>query len=263
MNLIKSYETIHVEIKEEVAFVTMNRPQQLNALNGLLIQELGSCLKELKNTEEINILVLRGNGPAFSSGGDIKEMLNINQDEQFFDIMDHINELMETLYSMPKLTISCIQGAAAGLGLSIALATDHIVADKTSKIAMNFIGIGLIPDGGGHFLLEKRLGATKAKRVIWDGKIMKAEEAQQLGLVDQLVEESMAVDLENLLSNWRRKPLKAMIKTKMIYAEMELDKLRNYLELEKLSQYEMRQTKDHLEGIKAFVEKRPPIFQGK
>ena len=262
MNSLQSFETVHVEVAESVAYVSMNRPKQLNALNEVLIKELVDCLKELKKSESIKILVLQGSGPAFSSGGDIKEMLQISNNDQFFIIMDQINELIETIFTMPMVTISSIHGAAAGLGLSVALATDYILADRESKIAMNFIGIGLVPDGGGHFLMENRLGANAAKKVIWDGKVMTGEEAFSIGLVDQLTDGPMQDNLQELLSKWRRKPLKAMIKTKTIYSEMHLEKLRSYLALEKQGQYEMRNTKDHLEGIQAFIEKRPPVFKG-
>ena len=104
----------------------------------------------------------------------------------FFQSWIALVSLLLLLYSMPKLTISAVYGAAAGLGFSLALATDHIIADKTSKLAMNFIGIGLIPDGGSHFFLEKRLGETKAKQVIWDGKMMNADEALELGLIEEV-----------------------------------------------------------------------------
>ncbi|RDI47883.1 enoyl-CoA hydratase [Falsibacillus pallidus] len=263
MNFVESYKTLNVDVDGNIAYITMNRPKQLNALNEDLISEMAQCLNELKKSESVKILVLQGSGPAFSSGGDIKEMLQKPNNDDFFVIMDQIGEMIETLYTMPMLTVSCIQGAAAGLGLSLALASDYILADPESKIAMNFIGIGLIPDGAGHFLMENRLGAHAAKKVIWEGKVMTGVEAHTLGLIDQLVQVgSLKDELKSLLSKWSKKPLKAMIKTKTIYSQMNLEKLRSYLEHEKKGQYEMRNTKDHREGIQAFLEKRPPVFKG-
>ena len=174
-----------------------------------------------------------------------------------------ISELIITLYSIPKLTISAVNGAAAGLGFSLALATDHIIADNRSKLAMNFIGIGLIPDGGSHFFLEKRLGEIKAKQVIWDGKMMNAQEALELGLIQEVAEGNLEETLEARISEWLSRPVQAMIKTKKILADSNRPQLLKILELENQGQLNMRRTFDHQEGIRAFIEKRPAKFIGK
>jgi 2-(1,2-epoxy-1,2-dihydrophenyl)acetyl-CoA isomerase len=184
-------------------------------------------------------------------------------ENDFYLVMDSISELIITLYSMSKLTISAITGAAAGLGFSLALATDHIIAEKTSKLAMNFIGIGLIPDGGAHFFLEKKLGETKAKQVIWDGKMMNADEAFSLGLIEEVATDKLHETLDARVADWLSRPVQAMIKTKKILADMHRPYLLKILELEKYSQQKMRETVDHQEGIRAFIEKRPPRFIGK
>ncbi|KYC97148.1 MULTISPECIES: enoyl-CoA hydratase [Heyndrickxia] len=255
------YHTLEIEQTGNIAYIRFNRPDSLNALNTLLIKDLVECLKEITLKESIKIVVLQGKGKAFSSGGDIKEMLQIHGEEPFFSAMDQINELISTLYNMPKLTIAAIEGAAAGLGLSIALATDYIISDINSKIAMNFIGIGLIPDGGGHFLLKRRIGENKAKQLIWEGKVLSAQEALERELIDEITD-NLPEALERKLHQWNAKPLQAMIKTKKIYTELKRQNLLKALELEKQAQWKMRQTKDHQEGIKAFVEKRKPNFIG-
>lgn len=255
--------TLNVEVTGRVATIQFNRPESLNSINIEMIKELASNLKEISNSDVIDIVVFTGNERAFSSGGDIKTMLNqeVNEND-FSSVMDNISELVVTINSLPMLTISAISGAAAGLGLSLALATDYIIADENSKLAMNFIGIGLIPDGGAHFFLEKRMGENKAKQLIWEGKTLSAEEAHKLNLVHEV-----AVDykeaLEAKIEDWLNKPIKAMIKTKKILAEKNRPQLLKILELEKNGQYAMRQTKDHQEGIAAFLEKRKPKFTGK
>lgn len=246
-----------------VATVEMNRPETLNALDSDLIKGLVSILKVISESDEIDIVVLTGKGRAFSAGGDIKTMLTNTNEQDFFSIMDSICELIVTLYSMPKITISSVRGAAAGLGFSLALATDYIIADNTSKLAMNFIGIGLIPDGGAHFFLEKRLGETKAKQIIWDGKMMSAVEAYELGLIQEVVNGDFQEALDARITDWLKRPVQAMIKTKKILAEKNRPQLLKILELEKHGQQKMRETIDHKEGIKAFLEKRAPKFIGK
>jgi enoyl-CoA hydratase/carnithine racemase len=128
---------------------------------------------------------------------------------------------------------------------------------------MNFIKIGLIPDGGAHFFLEKILGEAKAKQIIWRGETMTAQEAMNLGIVNEVVEKDLHTALDRKLNEWEHEPIQAMIKTKKIYAENNRPVLLKLLELEKQGQYKMRETLDHKEGIEAFLEKRPPRFIGK
>jgi 2-(1,2-epoxy-1,2-dihydrophenyl)acetyl-CoA isomerase len=255
-------ETVKVSVVGRVATVELNRPESMNALDLEMIRGLAWNLKELCNSDDVEIVVLKGAGRAFSAGGDIKTMLSEGDESDFLSIMDSISELVVTLYSMPKVTISAITGAAAGLGFSLALATDYIIADSASKLAMNFIGIGLIPDGGGHFFMKSRVGETKAKHLIWEGKPMKADEALVHGLIDEVANDIQA-SVQAKVEEWEKKPLQAMIKTKKIYAEENRLSLLKFLELEKIAQTKMRQTEDHQEGIQAFLEKRQPNFIGK
>lgn len=254
--------TVNVAVEGRIATVQLNRPESLNSINEEMINELGTKLKEISNSDDIDIVVFTGNERAFSSGGDIKNLLSqSNNENDFHSIMDSVSELVVTMYSLPMLTISAVSGACAGLGLSLALATDYILADQKSKIAMNFIGIGLIPDGGAHFFLEKRLGEDKAKQLIWEGKMLTAEEALQMKLIHE-VSDNYKEALDAKINEWLNKPVQAMIKTKKILAQMNRPKLLKILELEKFGQLNMRQTADHLEGINAFLEKRKPKFTG-
>ena len=254
---------VEVTLKDRVAVVSLNRPESLNALNLQLVIELTKVMKEISENEAIHIVVLKGNGRGFSSGGDIKMMLESEDDTGFTELMDQVSELILTIYFMPKLVISAIHGAAAGLGLSIALATDYLIADAESKIAMNFIGIGLVPDGGGHYFLERRLGESDAKALIWEGKIMKAPEAVERKLIDAVAEGTLDEAVEKKVQAWLNSPIQAMIATKKILTEKNRPLLIDVLNKEKESQLHLRQTKDHQEGIRAFVEKRKPTFIGK
>lgn len=261
--LISTTETVEVTISGRVAVVALNRPESLNALNLQLVKDLTSVLKEVSENETIDIVVLKGNGRGFSSGGDIKMMLNSGDDAEFAELMDTVSELISTLYFMPKLTISAIHGAAAGLGMSIALATDYRIADVESKIAMNFVGIGLVPDGGGHYFLESLLGLAAAKELIWEGKVMKAPEALEKKLIDAVAEDSLDTAVEKKVQAWLNSPVQAMIASKKILTEKNRLQLLDVLKQEKDTQLQLRQTQDHREGITAFVEKRKPVFIGK
>jgi 2-(1,2-epoxy-1,2-dihydrophenyl)acetyl-CoA isomerase len=263
MNVNALYETIKLEKDGKTATVTLNRPQSLNAMNPKMMRELLNCLKEIEKDDDILILVLKGEGKGFSSGGDIKEMLNLGGEAEFSEIMEVINDLSMTLYTMKKLTITGIHGAAAGLGLSLALATDYIICEEDSKLAMNFIGIGLIPDGGGHFFLQERLGSCRAKKLMWTGKVMEGQEALMKKLVDEAIPSGkLNRAIEKYITECLQKPLLSIIESKSIYAELNKDQLEKALLLEKAGQWKMRQTVDHQEGIRAFVEKRAPQFKG-
>lgn len=263
VNFASQTDSVLVRRTDRVVTVELNKPQSLNALDVDLLKNLGQVLKDISIDDSIDVVILKGAGKAFSAGGDIKMMTQMSEESDFYTVMDYINELVVTLYSMPKLTLCVIQGAAAGLGLSIALATDHIMADSHAKIAMNFIGIGLIPDGGAHFLLSERIGEVKAKELIWEGKVMLAAEAKQKDLIHEVIEEGLEEAVHAKVSKWLQSPTKAMIRTKKILAERNRPCLLKMLELEKHGQSKMRKTEDHQEGIKAFIEKRKPHFQGK
>ncbi len=253
--------TVNVLNQGPVVVLELNRPESLNAMNVEMLVELERALEEISNSDA-KVLVLKGSGNAFSAGGDIKMMLQENVGGDFDQVMDTIGSIITKLYTMPKITISALHGAAAGLGLSFALASDFVVAHTSTKLAMNFIKIGLIPDGGGHFFMEKRLGEAKAKQMIWEGKTISAEEALSLGLVDSLAGDQVEEEISQRVAVLLHAPLQAMLETKAVYTKQSLPKLQQILELEKNAQRRMRQSQDHKEGIKAFIEKRKPQFTG-
>ncbi|WP_432352775.1 enoyl-CoA hydratase [Sporosarcina sp. A2] len=258
------FQTIELTKDGRIATLTLNRPSSMNAMDDVMMKELADAFEELKAEESIQVLLIKGAGRTFSAGGDIKKMIDPESPMDMGDVMQHITRLAKTLYLLPQITIASVHGAAAGLAFSLALGCDVIVAEEDSKLAMNFIGIGLVPDGGGHFFLKERIGTTNAKKMIWGGEVLDAETAKAAGLIDELVPngqgEASATQLAEALLN---SPIQAMIASKRILHESKRAELEHILELESESQVAMRTTADHLEGIRAFVEKRQPSFSGK
>ncbi|MCH7322804.1 enoyl-CoA hydratase [Solibacillus sp. MA9] len=257
------YETIQLEVAERKATVTLNRPSAMNAMDFTMMRELADCFEALHNEKEVQVLVVKGEGKVFSAGGDVKMMVASDDFSDFGTIMGDIARLVKAYYTLPMITIAQIHGASAGLGFSLALGSDFIVAEESSKLAMNFIGIGLIPDGAGHFFMKERLGTVKAKQMIWEGKMLDGEQALALGLVDYNVADGTAsVVVDQIVGKLLASPILAMIETKQILHNANLSTLEQILQGESEGQVKMRQTKDHLEGIQAFVAKRIPQFVG-
>lgn len=258
----ENFQTIHLSMDEKCAHLQFNRPESMNAMNEDMLKELNQALTMIESSR-VPLVFISGSGRAFSAGGDIKTMLQPDHAASFSDIMGLIEQMTLRLYHMPAVTVSLIHGAAAGLGLSFALASDFVYAHEEAKVAMNFINIGLIPDGGGHFFLAKRLGEMKAKQVIWEGKTHLATEALQIGMVDGIFNEPVEERMEKVKHLLTQRPLKAMIASKKILHELNESSLHKSLQLEATFQAEMRQSEDHKEGIQAFLEKRRPMFSGK
>ncbi len=254
----------HILVSKEgrVATIVFNRPEVLNAMNEDTFRQFRDALDEI-TTSDVDVVILCGNGKGFSSGGDLKSMLSNTDESAFGPVMDLISELVIKLYTLPKIVISAIHGPAAGIGLSLALASDYVLAHESGVLAMNFIGIGLIPDGGAHYFLEKRIGESKAKQLIWEGKKLNANQALELGLIDEVISGDFESEIKERVKTILQKPVQAMIQTKQIYCENNLENLKNTLASEKNGQGLMRKTKDHNEGIQAFLQKRQPEFTGK
>ncbi|MFC4714014.1 enoyl-CoA hydratase [Planococcus dechangensis] len=258
------YETIMLKKDGRLAYLVLNRPDSMNAMNAKMMRELADCFETMKNDHTVDVLIIHGVGRAFSAGGDIKEMVDPDNPMDIDSVMEDVSRLATALYTLPQVSIAAIHGASAGLAFSMALACDRVVAEESSKLAMNFIGIGLIPDGGGHFFMKERVGVPKAKQMIWAGQVLKAHDALSKGLIEDVTAEGRALEhAEKYAHEVLASPVAAMRKSKEILHNLKLGELEQVLAGEAAGQSAMRRTADHLEGIQAFVGKRKPSFTGK
>ena len=258
------YSTIELKKEGRLARLTLNRPESMNAMDDVMMKELADAFESLKTEADVQVLIIQGAGRAFSAGGDIKKMVDPETPMDISTVMVDVSRLAKALYELPQITIASIHGAAAGLGFSVALGCDVILAEENSKLAMNFIGIGLIPDGAGHFFLKERIGVPLAKQLIWSGEVLPGSVAKEKGLVDELVPEGQVAQASEMLAQkFLQSPIAAMLATKKILHAQKIDELESVLRLESEQQVAMRNTQDHMEGISSFVQKRKPTFTGK
>ena len=254
-------EKVKLSSENGVSIITLNRPESYNALDVETLLELSNHLETVKNNDD-RVLILTGEGKAFSAGGDIQMMREITEIEQFNVLMDTVTDIAMELYLMPKMVISAVNGSAAGLGLSVALNADYIVANDQARFGVLFAGIGLIPDCGAHFFLEQRLGVHAAKQFMWSLEQVSGDEAKRYGFVDVMTDGDALEAAKHLATKLSASPILALVESKLLLHEQKADLLRDTLEREKVGQLKMRGTKDHAEGVDAFLNKRKPNFIG-
>ncbi|HEY0322491.1 MAG TPA: enoyl-CoA hydratase-related protein [Pyrinomonadaceae bacterium] len=263
-----SYETVQLEMRERsVAVITLNRPAALNALTTELGREFMSAIGEARE-RGARAIVLTGAGRAFCAGGDLREMRKVAEKEgrieAFFDEpLALLNECILLLQQVPLPVIAAVNGAASGGGCNLALACDIVIAAESARFNQAFVKVGLSPDCGGTYILPRLVGLKKAAELLMTGDQVDAQAAYEMGMINRVVADHELMDAALALATRLAQSATAVIgKTKKLLAESATNNLGAQLELERQAQIESGQTKDFLEGVAAFIEKRPPRFTG-
>jgi len=228
-----NYETLQVHLKNDVAFITLNRPERLNSFDMQLGHELYEALSSVAQNHEIHMVVLRGTGKGFCGGGDVKEMHAAKDKSRFLrDLTRAIHRCVIEIRTMEKPVIAAVNGAAFGAGLSLALACDMVIAVKEAKMSTAFIGIGLAPGCGTQFV-TKILGYQRACEYILTSKTFTAEEGCRLGLINRIVEaDQLDAVIEEIVSIFKMLPPIAVGKAKMLINKSLENDMISHLELE-------------------------------
>jgi len=259
-----NYETLTTDTKENIAYITLNRPERLNSFDMKLGEELYKVLHEISKNEEIRAVVIKGTGKGFCGGGDVKEMYVAEDKSQFLrELTKAIHKCVIEMRTMEKPVIGAVNGHAFGAGLSLALACDIIIAVKDAKFGTAFIGIGLAP-GCGTQLFTKLVGYQRACEYILTSKTFTPEDAFELGIINKVVEsDELDEAIEEFASKFRKLAPIAVGKAKMLINKSMENDMIAHLELESKTASQSAGTSDFKEGVTAFVEKRKPVFKGK
>ena len=255
--------SVRVEKLDGIATVTLDRPDKLNALSGEMYHALADAFTALGTDDEARCVIVTGAGRAFCAGGDIGSMGGHDIVAGRRRSQDH-QRMIKALHNLEKPVIAAVRGPAAGIGASIALACDLIVASETAYLLMAFKNVGIPPDGGAVFLLAQHLGIARAKELVYTARRLPAAEAEEMGIVMKVVPdaelEAAALALARDIAG---SATYALALAKKMFQSMYVPTLEMLLEMELLAIAGARLTHDHKEGIEAFKQKRPPKFEGR
>jgi 2-(1,2-epoxy-1,2-dihydrophenyl)acetyl-CoA isomerase len=258
------YETLETKVKDNVAYVTLNRPERLNSFDLKLGEELSHILRQHGSNPTIRAVVIRGTGKGFCGGGDVKEMYAAEDKPGFLrELTKAIHKCVIEMRKMEKPVIAAVNGHAFGAGFSLALACDIIIAVKNAKLGTAFIGIGLAPGCGTQFFTEL-VGYHRACEYILTSKSFSVEDGRELGIVNIVVDyDELDGVVEDFVDKFRKLPPIAVGKAKMLINKSLENEMVAHLELESKTASQSAGTMDFKEGITAFVEKRKPVYKGR
>ena len=260
------YETILYEKNDGVATITLNRPDKLNAFDGVMHEELHGALDAAASDDEVRCVVLRGEGRGFSAGADLRSEDLSRADGEAPDLGAYLRRTysptVTRIAAMDKPTLASLHGPVYGAGVGLALACDMRLAAESARFSVAFVKIGLMPDAGVTYFLPRIVGLGRAIEMSMLGDAIDADEAYRIGLVNRVVlDETLAEETASFAQRLAAMPTLALGSTKRaLYASFDND-LASALEAEAAGQESCGYSEDHAEGLAAFFERRPPDFK--
>ena len=263
-----TYSTLLYDKSECVATITLNRPDKSNAFNDALVAEFIDALNNVEQDDDVRAIIVTGAGKNFSAGQDLAPLLARYQSPNGVSFGEHLrqsyNIIIAKMRAIEKPFIAAVNGAAAGAGFGVACACDMRHAAENSKFRMAFIGIALAPDSATSFFLPRLIGLSRATEMAFTNELIDAEKALQFGLVNRVFKpEVLMTQTREFAVRLAQMPTKSIGLTKRVLNRALMVDLETALEFEATTQEIAGHTADHIEGVKAFVEKRAPKFVGK
>ncbi|MBN9462254.1 MAG: enoyl-CoA hydratase/isomerase family protein [Burkholderiales bacterium] len=256
-------EPVLYQTEHAVAAITLNRPDVLNALDDALVRALREAVERAAADEAVRAVLLTGAGRGFSAGADLASIppgrVDLGQ-----VLRERYHPLILALRRMPKPVVCAVNGAAAGAGMSIALAADIVLAARSAYFVQSFAKIGLIPDAGSTWLLPRLAGASRARAMALLAERIDAEQACRFGLVwEVLDDEALLPHARRLAAHLATQPTRACALIKQAFEASDGHDLAQQLELEATLQAQAGDSDDFREGVAAFLQRRPPVFRGR
>ncbi len=251
------------EVRDAVAVVTLDRPERMNALVPEMREALAGHFDAAARDPGVRAVLLTANGRAFCASGDVSRMGDFTPITAR-ELLRLAHRMVRNLANIEKPVVAGVRGAVAGIGWSMALACDMVIASDTARFSQVFRHVGLVPDGGAIYFLSQHLGIQRAKELVYSGRRVDAQEAFAMGLVNQVVsdealDEAAFACARDLASG----PTFAFGVAKKMFKLMHQPELETLLDAEIWAQGLAMLTEDHREGVRAFLDKRAPVFVGR
>ena len=253
--------SILFEIKNSIAYITLNRPEKYNAFNREMALALQEKLDQCEKNISVRCVYITGAGKAFCAGQDLSEVVNATGIEN--NVVEYYNPIVTKIRNLSKPVLAVVNGVAAGAGANIALCCDIVIAAESASFIQAFSKIGLIPDSGGTYFLPRLIGFQKASAVMMLGDRIGAKEAENLGMIYKyFADDSLATEAEKIAMELAKLPTRALAFTKEALNKSLHQDLDQQLATEDILQQKAAATNDFKEGVAAFIEKRKPDFKG-
>jgi 2-(1,2-epoxy-1,2-dihydrophenyl)acetyl-CoA isomerase len=262
-------ETVDVRLDGAAARITLSRPDALNAWNRRLGLDLRAAVEAVAQDERVRAVLLTGAGRAFSSGADLKDVsaddarTASGRPDLYKILTERYHPIITAIRQMPKPVLAAVNGPAVGIGLSLALAADLVVARESAYFLLAFVNIGLVPDGGSSLFVPARVGMTRAAEMALLGERVGARQALEWGLINRVAsDDEFDGVVDDLLARLADGPTSAYAGAKRQLNHWLYHRMHEQLELEARAQGEAAESADFAEGVTAFVQKRPAQFSG-
>ena len=258
-------ETLDFSISNNIATITLNRPENANALNPVMAKELSDVAIECDENKDVRAVIIEGSGKMFCAGGDLKAFSDAGDSAPALikQMAGDLHIAISRFSRMNAPTIARVNGTAAGAGFSIAISADFVISTESSKFVMAYTNAGLSPDGSSTYFLPRRIGDRRARELMLTNRVLSADEALEWGLINKIVdEENLAAITRELAEKFANGPTLAYGKVKALLNDSFANGLETQMELETRAISDMARSSDGREGIQAFLNKRKPEFKG-